>query len=792
MTQRCDRKLYQVEAVFDPYHKWLGIPADRRPPSAYDLLGLSPGERDPEVVDAAVVRQSAYVRNFQAGRHGDEAARILGEIAEAREVLLDPVRRQEYDATIAQQQADQRGTPSQIPNPSTTPSITPPARVGDGRRPPIRWVAARTAGLALAILVVVLAATRIVGPHRTNLTEPAAESGRGTGPSEAVPVANAPTGRPQTAGAKPLSNDTPAAPSAAPARAGEPTPPPIPATPATDLVTRGPVAPDGAPVDRKPTGTTATPPAMSTSPAMEGGLESAEGGDQDRYYDQIAAAQRELRGGDPGRARETLAPCPPTLRGWEWDYLIRQCGLARTEGRKGGDLVSEARDRAVAGLKTESHRWDEGRILRGHKAWVSSVKFSPDDRLIATSSGDGTVKVWDAATGLVLKTFDVNPGPVHGVAFSPSGSRVASAGNDALTKVWDVRSGKLLLTLRGHRLPVADVSYRGDGKRIATASMDGTIKVWDASTARILATLDAHAGTVGGVAYSPDDYRIASACDDGVVRVWDADAGKVLLELRGHSGKSEKVAYAPDGRRIASTGKDGTVRVWDAISGTELLTLRSHATQSIGVTFSPDGRRIATAGWDCVRLWDAATGREVLNLEGGQATAFSHDGHVLLSNHGQGGIEAVVRDAREGGVAATSGRPAPPDAPRRGSKATAPVVAGEPPKMTPIHRFDHPSDLLLTTLPAEVEEVVRKGKYTPSGVVGYGLAGPRPGAIQLWRHFEAGRGRHSYSLDEAATPGVLDEGMAVWVYPEARRGTVPVAGVLADGRLFYVYPQARP
>lgn len=89
---------------FDPYHKWLGIPPNQRPPTFYQLLGLSPSEQDLDVIHAAVIRQSTYVRNFQAGPHGLEATRILNEIAEARAVLSDLEKRRKYDAELAVRQ----------------------------------------------------------------------------------------------------------------------------------------------------------------------------------------------------------------------------------------------------------------------------------------------------------------------------------------------------------------------------------------------------------------------------------------------------------------------------------------------------------------------------------------------------------------------------------------------------------------------------------------------------------------------------------------------------------------
>lgn len=87
--------------MFDPYHKWLGIPRDQRPPTHYQLLGLAPGETDAEVIEEAVIRQTAHLRAYQIGPHAADCTRILNEIAKARTTLLDPAKRRQYDQQIA-------------------------------------------------------------------------------------------------------------------------------------------------------------------------------------------------------------------------------------------------------------------------------------------------------------------------------------------------------------------------------------------------------------------------------------------------------------------------------------------------------------------------------------------------------------------------------------------------------------------------------------------------------------------------------------------------------------------
>jgi sulfatase modifying factor 1 len=152
--------------MFDPYHRWLGIPPGQRPPSYYQMLGIAPDERDREVIEAAAVRQSAYVRNFQTGPHARDCARILGELALARATLLDAAKRRRYDAQLPRASTTQPqpgGTTAAAGHlaPTTRPARPSPGRGPTGgavrsvspRAKPWRWAA--VAGGVLAILVLI-------------------------------------------------------------------------------------------------------------------------------------------------------------------------------------------------------------------------------------------------------------------------------------------------------------------------------------------------------------------------------------------------------------------------------------------------------------------------------------------------------------------------------------------------------------------------------------------------------------------------------------------------------------
>src|SRR5262245_13386720 len=86
--------------MFDPYHKWLGIPPKDQPPNHYRLLRIDLSESDPDVIEAAANRQMAYLQGCAAGPHVAWAHKLLEEIAAARRCLLSPPEKAEYDAKL--------------------------------------------------------------------------------------------------------------------------------------------------------------------------------------------------------------------------------------------------------------------------------------------------------------------------------------------------------------------------------------------------------------------------------------------------------------------------------------------------------------------------------------------------------------------------------------------------------------------------------------------------------------------------------------------------------------------
>ena len=319
----------------------------------------------------------------------------------------------------------------------------------------------------------------------------------------------------------------------------------------------------------------------------------------------------------------------------------------------GSRLASSGSDGAVRVWSAESG--DLLSTIEG-SGWVLSVAYSPDGNRLATGGIEGAVTIWDAATGDSLQTLVGHTADtkdflgfldafVVSVAYNPDGTRLASGGGDGTIVLWDAATGDSLQTLVGHSDVVANVVFSPDGAYLASASQDETVRVWSVETGEALRTLEGHSNMVFGVAWSPAGTRLVSAGAEGRVRVWSVETGALLAEFEEHADEITSIAFRPDGAYLATTSIDGTVRLWDAETGAALMTLEGGTDVVARTVFSPDGTRLASAGVNQpIRVWniplDHPLNGYALNTHRAEVhqVAFNPDGSRLVSAGADGAI----------------------------------------------------------------------------------------------------------------------------------------------------------
>ena len=293
----------------------------------------------------------------------------------------------------------------------------------------------------------------------------------------------------------------------------------------------------------------------------------------------------------------------------------------------------------------------EIRQFKGHTDRVTSVAFSPDDKIAITGSADATIRLWDVSSGQSLRLLAGHTDIVASVCISSDGHKLVSSSWDETVRLWDIDAGietkqigestksakkKFTLTaaftpddrliligdsgsqlvlfdpmaerevrrLKGHTDAINSVAFSTNGRRAVSGSSDHTVRLWDVNTGAEQHRIEGHTDVVSSVAFSPDGRRVLSGSSDRTLRLWDVNTGKELVRFEGHTDAVMAVVFLPDGTRVLSASADKTVRLWSIESGIELHRFEGHTRDVTSVAISSDGRRALSGSADkTVRLW---------------------------------------------------------------------------------------------------------------------------------------------------------------------------------------------
>jgi WD40 repeat protein len=299
-------------------------------------------------------------------------------------------------------------------------------------------------------------------------------------------------------------------------------------------------------------------------------------------------------------------------------------------------------------------------ILTGHEDLVTAAAVAPDSRHAISGGYDGTIRIWNLATGQLLRSFAGHETAVSALTVAPDGFQALSASHDRTLKLWDLATGQMLRVFSGHEDGVSAVAVARDGRHVLSGGYDGTVRLWDLSNGQLrytfrpgfasnrfadtwdLATGQPRSDFVGqkcpvsAVALAPDSRHAVSALQDGTLTVYDVATAQFLRSIHGHETTVSAVAVGPDGRHALSGSYDFTLKLWDLANGQLVRSFTGHGDKVSSLAITADGRVALSASYDrTLKLWDLQTGHLLRTLAGHEdavsAAVFTPDGRLVLS-----------------------------------------------------------------------------------------------------------------------------------------------------------------
>jgi hypothetical protein len=514
--------------VVDPYD-WLGLPKEHRPPTLYQLLGLEESVDDAGVIRAATDRRFRTILPHLTGPHPLEAEQLWAELEDARDTLLDPDRRAHYDAQAGPSPLAEEPPPSSEP---ATPAETP-------------------------ISPDELAAATLPDPEPWWKTAPEAPSGT------------------QAWWQQPLPLDRPAP------------PPPVAVAPAKPHVHAeekpDPLVPDNSPRRRSAF------PVMLAGGIIVVGLISA-----GMYYafgrkvdtapgpeqPMVESPKSDPKPKTPGRVGPKVDDSG-TQAALPRDFAdkLRPRTYTGHEGAVGAIAIASNGSRfATVGVDRTLRIWsivgDESTIRHSFSSPAVGVAWHGGDRRLTAADGF-SLGLFDAMKATSPRLFDTPRSGVSALAITPDGTRALTGLTDGSVRVWDTASGRADEWPVASRGPVTAVDVSSDGAQALVAVADGPVSVWNLARRQQVHEWNSHSGGAVALRFSPDGTRAATAGPDGTLVIHDLGAKKEICRRHSHVGAITGIAWLPDGRQVVTAGVDGKARLWSAETGYPLRWLQS-------------------------------------------------------------------------------------------------------------------------------------------------------------------------------------------------------------------------
>lgn len=245
--------------------------------------------------------------------------------------------------------------------------------------------------------------------------------------------------------------------------------------------------------------------------------------------------------------------------------------------------------------------------LIGHQEPIDDVVWSPDGARVATGATDGTVRIWNAATGMVEKSLEVERGFRSELRWSLDGDRLfaSSEGMNKGIHMWDVSSGEHVSMTPEGAADFILIAWSPDATSVVMVTLREEAKLWDATTGNLKARIEIPRVGIREVAWNAEgkSFALAAARE---VWIWDAHGNRSQVVLR-HEESVSKIAWGPNGKLATVSGR--VIRIWNADTG-ELAASLPLAGKATAISWNQDGSRLAVGTIDRGgSIWQADTGK---------------------------------------------------------------------------------------------------------------------------------------------------------------------------------------
>lgn len=236
-----------------------------------------------------------------------------------------------------------------------------------------------------------------------------------------------------------------------------------------------------------------------------------------------------------------------------------------------------------------------------HDSTILSVKFSPDNQRVVTTSRDKTVKIWNVKGEHVasepIATLE-HEKEVDSAKFSPDSQKVMTISSDeTVIKIWNVKdepiASKPIATLP-HQKGVSSAKFSPDGQKVVSVSLDGTAKIWkaidDSTTSEPIATLE-NGKEVSSAEFSPDGQKVMTVSEGETAKIWKVMADSITSEpiaTLKHGKEVSSAEFSPDGQKVMTVSEGETAKIWK-VTGDSIATLPEKV---LYAEFSRDSQKI--------------------------------------------------------------------------------------------------------------------------------------------------------------------------------------------------------